>query len=251
MPFFDLDGLPLDRVPLVYRGGRRFQLTAPFAWVDPRDAERIVVPAHDVSRSPDDEGNSTDLASVPPPLWGLVASYGRQTLPAILHDRLSDDVRRSPATGRVERQEAVDDRFRVALRECGVTDARSTVMWAVVRLAGYVGNAPALGVAMVAQVALSVVVIVAAIVLGAAVDPWYLLALALPGIAALAWLRRAGVVAVGAYAGALYAPMVVSAVAASGLEFVIAGVLYLAGGRRGAPPHPGPLLRSARRSGRS
>jgi hypothetical protein len=36
------------------------------------------------------KGIDTDLASVPPFLWGVIASYGHHTLPAILHDVLCD-----------------------------------------------------------------------------------------------------------------------------------------------------------------
>ncbi len=65
----------------------------------------------------------TDLATVPNLLWGLMASYGKQTLPALLHDMLCDEASDTKKEG--DRQRAYQDRrfadnlIRHALRSTG------------------------------------------------------------------------------------------------------------------------------------
>ena len=82
-------------------------------------------------------GFVTDLASVPAVLWGVVASYGRQTLPAVLHDVLYRAARGSgrPTRARRLRREA-DLLFRATLRETGAGPVRRWLMWAAVRTFG-------------------------------------------------------------------------------------------------------------------
>src|SRR4051812_18532133 len=65
---------------------RRFRLLRPFAY-RAADGSFWDVPA---------DGTSTDLASVPAPLWSLLASYGHQTRPALLHDHVSDLAKATP-----------------------------------------------------------------------------------------------------------------------------------------------------------
>src|SRR4051794_41928118 len=65
---------------------RRFRLLRPFAY-RAADGSFWDVPA---------DGTSTDLASVPAPLWSLLASYGHQTRPAILHDHVSELAKATP-----------------------------------------------------------------------------------------------------------------------------------------------------------
>jgi|GEM_PF-5640979 len=79
----------------------------------------------------------TDLASVPPPLWGVIASYGRQTLPAILHDSLTQAAGKlqSGPLKRAARRRA-DDIFLHTLMEGGVSGRKSWAMWAAVRMFG-------------------------------------------------------------------------------------------------------------------
>lgn len=258
VPFYDDEGEPLTETDLRYLGGKRFILLTPFVWVDPRDGARHAVPsgategagagAELAAGTTEGAGGhpaptwTTDLASVPPFLWGLVASYGRQTLPAILHDRLTEDVRRSPAADRVRLQEAADDDLLVALREAGVPDARSRIMWVAVRLVGYVRNAPPLAAGVIAQLVASVALIVAAVVLAVLATPWWLVAIALPALAAIAWGRRTRLMLTASYAGALYAPVLVAAAVSSGVEYVLSLAVWLASGLRGAPPRPGPQV---------
>ncbi|MFF3066085.1 DUF1353 domain-containing protein [Oerskovia sp. NPDC057915] len=83
-------------------------------------------------------GLVTDLASVPMPLWGVVASYGRQTLPAILHDATSRALADSgrPASSRRAARRDADHLFRGTLRETGTGPVRRWLMWAAVRIFG-------------------------------------------------------------------------------------------------------------------
>ena len=247
MPFIDSTGAPLDGVHLLYRPRgaqvRLFQLEQPFAWIDPRNGSRSDIPAHDLSRPASDPNNSTDLASVPAFLWGLVASYGHQTLPAILHDALSDRADEAAPAERFAVRRAADDAFRVALRESGVTTLRATTMWAVVVMQGYVRFRPALGALLVAQVALGGLAVIVAVVLGLLGHPALLLIALAPAVLALLWGRTAPVVIAGSYLAALYSPLIVSAAVASAVEYLIALVVFVASGLRGTPPRPGPTLR--------
>lgn len=247
MPFVDESGAPLLRVPLLYpvvdgRGTDRFQLTESIAWIDPRDGARLPIAAHDPDRPADAPGNSTDLASVPWFLWGLLAPYGRQALPALLHDRLSDAVDAGPTAEAMDARRRADDAFRVALLESGVTAVRAAAMWAVVRVQAHWRFARPLGVLLIAQLVLGVAVAVLAVALAATAHPLWLLLLAAPALAALPWGRDAGAVATAAALSALFSPLIAVAAASSAVEFLLALVLWLASGRRGATPRPGPLL---------
>jgi hypothetical protein len=243
MPFVDAAGQPVDRVHLLYREGRLFQLEQGFGWIDPRDGALTTIPAHDVTRPATDRHNATDLASVPAFLWGLVASYGHQTLPAILHDHLSDLADDAPAGEQLSTRRAADDTFRIALRESGVTQLRSETMWATVSLQRYLRYRPALGALLVAQVTLGALAIVTTVVLAALGHPAFLLLALAPALVALCWVRTADMVIASSYLGALYAPLIVSAALSSAIEYLIALVAFLLGGRRGAIPRPGPSLR--------
>jgi hypothetical protein len=98
-------------------------------------------------------GLVTDLASVPMPLWGVVASYGRQTLPAILHDatsKLADSDR--PASSRRAARRDADRLFHDTLRETGTGPVRRWLMWAAVRIFGSLPVAVVFLLAVVARV---------------------------------------------------------------------------------------------------
>lgn len=248
MPFTDLDGGPLDGVPLLYRGGRLFQLTRGFRWTHPSDGWEFEVPAHDPRRPATEKSNATDLASVPPLLWGLVASYGRQTLPAILHDALLDEVDRLPLPERHPMRRRADDAFRIALEEAGVTWLRALTMWAAVALQREWLLRRTLAVLLIAQLVLSAVVLVgsvAAVLSGAPV--WLLALVGVPALLAAAWGRDATLALAASYLGAIYLPLLAAAAIASAVEYVVAVLAWLAIGRRGAPPAPGPTIRGERR----
>jgi len=234
MPFLAADGAPLGSLPLRYLGGGGFEVQQAFRWVDPRDGASYDIPA----------GQPTDLASVPPFLWGLVASYGRQTLPAILHDALSERADHAPAgTGNAVRRDA-DLRFRRALVESGVTVLRARTMWAAVSLNRYAVFRLPLGLLLFAQMIVSIAAIVGAVVLAALGHPWWLLLLAAPAALAIPWGGDAGLAVSAAYLGALYLPLVAAAALASGVEYLVALAVWLAEGRPGPAPHPGPMLRA-------
>lgn len=241
MPFETVEGAPLDGVPLLYRMGREFQLTRPFAYRDPRDGSVTVVPAHDTALPPA-SGNSTDFASVPPFLWGLIANYGPQTLPAILHDAMVEQARRAPEPERLARRRAADDLFRVALVDNGIHLLRARVMWAAVSLESRWRHGGLGGRILIAQVALGALALIAAVALGILLSPWWMLGLALP--AALAPLQRtsAPLVVAASYLGALYAPLVLGAFLAAHVEGLIALVVWLATGRRGPRPQAEPTI---------
>lgn len=124
--------------------GTSFECDDDFAWIEPRAAE----PDPHSSVRP---RTQTDLASIPPFLWGLVASYGRQTMPAILHDVRCDEAKAAAAGpgGRAHQaylRRKADQQFRHTLRYHAATGpATRWVMWSAVRLFGFLP----LGVAMV------------------------------------------------------------------------------------------------------
>ena len=124
MPFLTAAGEPLDALPLIYRRGRDFQVAEDFLYLNPRDGIRTLVPAHELDLPPRD-GNSTDFASVPPFLWGLIANYGTQTLPAIMHDALVGQLLREPEEQRLALRREADELFRVALIDNGVHRLRA------------------------------------------------------------------------------------------------------------------------------
>src|SRR3954447_23711663 len=77
-------------------------------------------------------GMSTDLASVPTPLWSLLASYGRQTRPALLHDHISDTAETLPGRRAAFALRARgDELLRESLAEEGVRSSpRRWTFWA-------------------------------------------------------------------------------------------------------------------------
>ncbi len=107
-PFQPDEGVQLEQVDR-----KRFLLLRGFAYTDP-DKERHVITPEGVGR--------TDLASVPSILWWFVASYGRQTRAALVHDQLVDAIERHDA----------DWVFRKALGDSGIGFARRWLAWTAV-----------------------------------------------------------------------------------------------------------------------
>ncbi|HEY3050213.1 MAG TPA: DUF1353 domain-containing protein [Gaiellaceae bacterium] len=84
---------------------------------------------------PPNNGGHTDLASVPPFMWWLVASYGNHTRAALLHDALIPDEGSAPPVERT----AADRLLLQALREPGQQRRgafRHWLMWAAVSVFG-------------------------------------------------------------------------------------------------------------------
>ncbi|GAA2036351.1 hypothetical protein GCM10009819_21190 [Agromyces tropicus] len=231
MPFLREDGAPLDELPLAQRpaDGYRFALRAPVVYVDDPSGRRYRAPA--AGEAPPPSG-ITDLASVPTPLWGLIASYGRQSAPAVLHDAqsLSAAALGDRDAALAQRRED-DDVFHRALREQGVPVLRARLMWAWVsadRERTYGGWR---GWLLLAQVALGVVAIVASIVLAILAGPAWLLLLPVPALAALAWGGLARLVVALTYPLALLGPVLAVQLLAVGVfRLVEAVVELLAGG---------------------
>ncbi len=128
---------PADIELKVY-GFTTFQVLKPFVYVD-RQNEVWPIP-------PNEGTDTTDLASVPQLLWGLVASYGRQLAPALMHDYYCElaNKRRQQAGGDQKEidaayadRRATDLRFREALRVEKMAWYRSNVFWAAVTFDRY------------------------------------------------------------------------------------------------------------------
>src|SRR6185503_10232878 len=110
MPFLDANGVPPAHIKLEQLRNDDGQLSAyfdvleAFEYRDDRLGTTVVVPAH---------GDPTDLASVPWLLWWLIASYGRHTAAAIVHDTLVVD--------RMTQEESVHNWFRHRLMWAAVS----------------------------------------------------------------------------------------------------------------------------------
>lgn len=241
MPFLTAAGEPLDALPLVYRRGRDFQVAEDFLYLNPRDGIRTLVPAHELDLPPRD-GNSTDFASVPPFLWGLIANYGTQTLPAIMHDALVGQLLREPEEQRLALRREADELFRVALIDNGVHRLRARVMWAAVGLESWGRHGGALGRLLIGQVAVGVLAIVAAVALGVAVSPWWFALALAPLLLAAPWGSTFGLVSTATYLAALYAPLILGAFLASHVENAIAMIVWLATGCKGPRPRAEPTV---------
>src|SRR5690554_4258526 len=185
MPFFDESGEPLKALPLTQVPATKpwFQLNRPIGFRERDSDETYWVPAH-VPDSQPSSGNRTDLASVPVVFRSFIASYGRQSAPAIMHDH------RRVVSGRLAAADALvqaeeDDRvFRVALRHQKVPLLRAWLMWAFVSVERYWLYARGRARLLITHAALAVALFYSAIVL-AFWSPLWLLLLAAPAAASL------------------------------------------------------------------
>jgi hypothetical protein len=207
MPFLRDDGAPLDELALAQRpaDGYRFEVRDAIVYVDPMNGRRYRAPAAGEAPAP---SGVTDLASVPSPLWGFIASYGRQSAPAVLHDAQS---RAADALGDRRlalRQRREDDLvFRRALLEQGVPRMRARLMWAWVSADRERAYAGAAGWLLLGQVGLGVLLVVASVVLAVIAGPWWLALAAVPALAALPWGGLASLVVTLTYPLAAFGPL--------------------------------------------
>ena len=203
MPFLTDDGRPLDELVLAQRpaDGYRFHVRAPFTYEDPVSGRRYRVPARPPG-APDPRPDEreprvhgiTDLASVPMWLWSFIASYGRQSAPAILHDERSVDAAELDDRRAALAQRREDDRvFRTGLREQRVPLLRSWLMWAWVAADREREFGGAAGVLLLVQVIVGTIVGLGASV-AAFWQPWWLVALPIVVLAALPWRSLAPLV---------------------------------------------------------
>lgn len=108
MPFYALSSTAEPKIIVEQSEPNGFVLQRGFRYKAPCRVEPFLVPARE----------TTDLASVPWPLWWLIASYGRHTKAALVHDALIDPSVRIRKEDRVSRREA-DRLFLYALKESG------------------------------------------------------------------------------------------------------------------------------------
>lgn len=231
MPFHTDDGDRLAELGLAQRpaDAPSFELTAAIVYLDPETGRSYRVPARgEASAAP------TDLASVPTPLWGLIASYGRQSAPAVLHDARS---RAAAALG--DRRAALEQRreddrvFRTALREQRVPRLRARLMWAWVSAdrEREFGGVP--GWLVLGQSVVGALVLVGTAI-AAFSHPLWLVAWPLVGLAALVRGRLAPLVATLTFSLALLGPLVLVQLAALvPFRLVEAAVELVTGGRPG------------------
>lgn len=207
MPFLRDDGAPLDELVLAQRpaDGHRFEVREAIVYVDPVSGRRYRAPA--AGEGPPPTG-VTDLASVPSPLWGFIASYGRQSAPAVLHDARSRAAEELGDRRLALAQRREDDLvFRRSLIEQGVPRMRAWLMWAWVSADRERAFAGAAGWLLLGQVGLGVLVIAASVVLGVVAGPWWLALAAVPAVAALPWRGLASLVVILTYPLAAFAPL--------------------------------------------
>jgi hypothetical protein len=164
MPFLKTDGTPLEptyriRLGEAPTGSKPFRLEEGFQYQRPADGEIFPAP----------EGLDTDLASVPWPMWGLVAPFGRQSRAAIVHDHGCDVAAAAPPAQRYPTRRNIDYTFRDALVESEVSVFRAWLMWGGVSLGRYFGYRRIGGALLVGAVVLWWLFLVAEC---AGVGPW-------------------------------------------------------------------------------
>jgi hypothetical protein len=217
MPFRTDDGRPLDELLLAQRpaDGYRFELRAGFVYEDPVSGRSYRVPPRPPGALEPAPGvpeprvhGVTDLASVPMWLWSFIASYGRQSAPAVLHDERSVDAAELGDREAALAQRREDDRvFRTALREQRVPLLRAWLMWgwiAADREREFGGVA---GAVFMVQAVVGALVIVGASVAAFLQPAWLVLAL-VPALAALPWGGLAPLLLLLNYSGAVLAPLI-------------------------------------------
>jgi hypothetical protein len=172
MPFCDAHpvvGIDLDTrsltspppVVLLAVGPSKFRLLTRLMYKD-RTGHPYPVP-------PDTGVETTDLASVPWPLWGVLAPYGHQLRPALLHDHLCD-LANAMSEGGTEARRTADFMFREALGSVGVPIVRRNVFWAGVSFGRYRSFRPVLATLIAVLAFVSAVVFWTAV--GTAVHPF-------------------------------------------------------------------------------
>ena len=110
-------------VSLPSDGTRRWELHEPMYYLS-RDGVMYKVP----------NGFITDLASVPRFLWPIIPPFGHWSKPAVLHDYLYN----SNSPHKPSRAEA-DKLFREAVIDCNGHGITAWVLWAGVRIGGWLG----------------------------------------------------------------------------------------------------------------
>ncbi|MBX3100092.1 MAG: DUF1353 domain-containing protein [Salinibacterium sp.] len=216
----------------------------------PPSAEITWAHRHEPDLHPE-PGNRTDLASVPTLFWSLIASYGRQTAPAVVHDSECWKVYSDHQSGLIDSREAVarrvriDRAFRLGLRELEVAPFRSWLMWTFVSLERYQKHAVAAFVGYLVLAAFGLALIVGAPVAALAFGlPWWVGAVMLTAPLVTSLLGRQWRVLVWAsYAGALLVPVVILQLAAYVPYVLLENVIWFAidGRKKRGSPVIGPI----------
>ncbi|WP_112263936.1 DUF1353 domain-containing protein [Lentzea terrae] len=147
MPFYKTNTCEeTAQVTLETAGPKTFRIKEPFWYQYPEGFSKtyrngdvgVEISAH--------EGETTtDLASVPSFLQGVLASYGPHLLPALLHDQRCEEIRakkRKGEKGLFLKRSTADYEFRKALADVGVGPVRRRVFWAGVALGKYFSYGP-------------------------------------------------------------------------------------------------------------
>jgi hypothetical protein len=213
MPFVDENGAPLRVIRLTQapQDGHYFQLRSAIGFReheggDEENNPTYWAPPHLPSDDPGPD-ERTDLASVPWLFWSFIASYGRQSAPAIIHDHRGLLARGLNHADALRQREEDDRLFRVGLRQQHVPLLRSWLMWAFVSVGRFWEDAGGLFVLLVLQSLLGIAAIIFAVIAAFSQPLWLLLVLA-PAVPALLWGRQARLMIWLAYGGALVAPLV-------------------------------------------
>ena len=218
--FQTVDGQPLLSIDLRQVGPNKFQLTAPFKYLDPTRANQAhVVPAHNLM----DPKDNSDLASVPFVLWWFIASYGHQTAPALLHDHLL-----KPDPPSSERRE-FDRIFREALRDAGVRLFRRWIMWAGVSVQTIRTISVVAFVLLVVQLVAGWAALWGFTWGDAFGVPWWAWVF-LPAVIAVLWTWYFRAVLIGTYVGAFLLPATIFVVLTVGAASVARTLQWLVGG---------------------
>ncbi|UOE42786.1 DUF1353 domain-containing protein [Agromyces larvae] len=237
MPFERLDGSPLDALRLDQRpaDGFRFDLVEGFAYRDPVTGDRFTVPGGASGL------RGSDLASVPTALWSFIASYGRQSAPALLHDHRSlvaSELARTDRRAALAQRRGDDRVFRTALREQRVPLLRAWLMWAWVSADREREFNGWLGRLFLVQGIVGALAVVTGLVL-AWWQPAWLLLLVAAAVAAVCWGRLAPLQLVLAFGTGLLAPLVVGQLAVlAPFRLVEAIVELVTGGDPGGVVRP-------------
>lgn len=226
MPFITADGSRLETVELgqVPLASPTFQVRKKFGWHEEgADASTAVWVTPPRATSRPGPGERTDLASVPAVFWSLIASYGRQTAPAVVHDSECWKIKVDHKEGTIDSKGALarrliaDRNFRLGLRELDVAPFRAWLMWTFVSFERYQKHAIAkfLGMLALAFFGFAVIVFAPIAVLTLGWPLWtagalLVLPLVTSLIAAPRWLELVWL----SYAGALLFPVAALQVAA-------------------------------------
>ena len=219
MPFVDSAGRPLTTIELgqVPVTAPTFQLRQRIGYFEAGTAGEPITwaEAHTRSSAPQ-RGNRTDLASVPLIFWSLIASYGRQTAPAVVHDSECWRVRqlRLAAGPALAERERVDRAFRLGLRELGVAPFRAWLMWTFVSFERYQKHSSVRFIGVLAVAILGIALVVLATIHFLSGTPAAAALLALPLATSAIAGRQWRLLVWASYAGALMLPVAVLQVAA-------------------------------------